>query len=140
MAAPKSLHVNVKQTDIDIADAHRKDSNQCMIVAAIERSLPEASYVNVDARRIAFTLDRVRYAFMTPPVAYTALMDFDAGRPVAPFSFRCNEPIVLRKRDYVRHQKGHPSRSHKKTGNGVMLRRRYMGLRMPVTAKAKKEE
>ncbi len=78
-----------------IKEAKKADSSYCMIAETIERARPHAVAVTVDLQAIRYT-DRKngeRYVWMTPPGAQKALIAFDQGEPVAPFTVSLRTPI-----------------------------------------------
>jgi hypothetical protein len=66
-----------------------RDTRHCMISDAVQRTVPGALFVDSDIRFIRFSLESTqrRYFYETPQRAAKALLDFDAGRPVKPFTF-----------------------------------------------------
>lgn len=83
----KRPRIEVTQKHIDTAK--RSVSSYCMISAAIKSSLPDAKAPQTDLQTIRFTNPKtgVRAAYLTPRVAQQALIDFDQGVEVKPFSF-----------------------------------------------------
>src|SRR5215510_473199 len=90
---PKQVRIPRPRFQItqDIIDnACRQDSRHCMIAEAVKKQIPNATKVIVDIATIRFTDQKkgFRYIYLTPPIAQKALVDFDDGISIAPFSFR----------------------------------------------------
>jgi hypothetical protein len=68
--------LNFEITDEDIAYARRKNRWNCAAVRAIQRTLPEATHVMVDAEHIRFSLasENTRYEFQTPKSMVTGII------------------------------------------------------------------
>lgn len=94
---PRSPRVHVVIDPETITGAVRRDSRHCMIAEAIKRAMPELTSVSVDVASIRFTEPkrRVRFTYMTPPIAQHALVDFDQGQQPEPFSFTLNRPAHI---------------------------------------------
>lgn len=78
----------------------QRDSSHCMIAEAVYAQIPGAAFVSVDLQTIRWT-DRKkgrRYIAFTPAVAQQALVDFDRGDPVKPFTIRATVVQTLRVR------------------------------------------
>jgi hypothetical protein len=90
-SAPKRLPRHTLEiTDEILQRACRRDSKKCMIVEAIRKQIPNAANISVDLQSIRWS-DRkagLRYTYMTPPQAQDALLRFDNGAEVKPFSFK----------------------------------------------------
>lgn len=78
--------------------AVRKNSHRCMIAEAIKEAEPHARRIVVDLQSIRWTDDQagVRYSFFTPPIAQEALLAFDQGEEVEPFTFELRSPASIR--------------------------------------------
>ena len=93
----------------NIAEGIKRDSSHCMIAEAVKSTLPGMRAVSVDLATIRFTdpSRKQRLVFLTPRVAQRALVDFDQGNQVEPFSFVLARPAqVLRS---ARHPAEHPT-------------------------------
>lgn len=81
----------VRVTEKDITKSTRELSVGCMTNVAVKRALKKAgihaSRVKTDEQTIDATADGVRRQMLTPDVARRAIIDYDAGLPVVPFSF-----------------------------------------------------
>lgn len=91
----------IEVTADDIKLAKPKDSGHCMIADALGRQRPDTRHRSVDLATIRWSDPRLgkRYVALTPPVAQRALLDFDHGRRVAPFTFRIRpvQVVAIRK-------------------------------------------
>ena len=92
MAKPttKGRRLDLEVTREMIAEGKKKDSSHCVVAEAIKAAVPTAANVSVDLATIRFS-DRKRgkrYVYLTPAVAQQALIDFDQGRKLVPFTFR----------------------------------------------------
>lgn len=77
--------------DIDLIEISKeRDSSHCMIAEAIRDVIPAAHSIAVDLQTIRFSLPekRLRYTYLTPRIAQTALVQFDQGTTPEPFDFR----------------------------------------------------
>lgn len=90
----KVLGVSVGQEEID--NAHRANSQKCMVHQSIERDYPTLKNIVVDKNQVRVTdPDRnVIYTFDMAPLAKAAILKWDAGEPVQPFSFKLRHPII----------------------------------------------
>ena len=90
----------VRITNEHITQAEKRNGHKCMIAEAIMESYRggEASFVRVDLQSIRFTdLEKgLRYYYFTPKRAQKALLNFDQGKHVEPFSFELREAQVRR--------------------------------------------
>lgn len=91
----KRYVIEVTQEDIDAAV--KGNSSRCAVATAIARQIGDAGHVIVDVQTIRFSrLDkRARLYYLTPPVVTSYIIDFDAGDPIEPFSFRLSHPIQV---------------------------------------------
>jgi hypothetical protein len=116
-----------------------KDSHQCMIADAVKEAYPNAQYILVDLQSIRFS-DRdkgKRYTYLTPPVAQSALLRFDAGdKAIEPFSFTLTKALVRGMGWQAQNNRTAPNRKgakkHAKTGKRrpvVSYKEREFGLR-----------
>lgn len=106
----------MKQTKIqvskqDIENAVRRNSHHCMIADAIKRQVPNAKYIMVDVQSTRFTDLKAgkRYCYFTPPIAQSALLAFDQGKPVKPFALTLCQGMI-RKSGW---QSNHPKQTRK---------------------------
>jgi hypothetical protein len=80
----------IKVTEEITTRACRSNSRHCVIVEAIREAVPTAVLITVDLQTIRWS-DKglgLRYIFLTPLPAQKALVRFDAGEPISPFSFQ----------------------------------------------------
>lgn len=85
-----SYRIHVLAEDISECRYQRQgDPKRCMISDAAQRAIPDALFPDTDMRYLRFSLERTqrRYFYDLPRAAQLALLDFDAGREVKPFSF-----------------------------------------------------
>jgi hypothetical protein len=84
--SPKIL---VRVTDDLIETALPKDSEHCMVADAVKVAFPTAKAVSVDLATVRFSdPDKgLRYIYLTPRFAQTALVEFDEGRRPHAFQF-----------------------------------------------------
>lgn len=89
------MKIAVKQTHINTAC--QRDSHHCMVADAI-RDQAKAKYILVDVQSIRWSdmKTRKRYVFLTPPKVQQAILQFDRGKPVAPFIFTLATPVKVR--------------------------------------------
>lgn len=90
MSGNATIRIDVLQEDItDCREARQGDPRRCMLSNAVQRAKPDALFPDCDLRFMRFSLASTekRYFYETPRKAMQALLDFDAGRPVKPFSF-----------------------------------------------------
>jgi hypothetical protein len=87
-AAYRKLRLDITQDIIDTALP--QNSSHCMIADAVKRALPDVKAISVDLTTIRFTdpVKRQRYIYLTPRSAQVALINFDQGNSVVPFSFQ----------------------------------------------------
>lgn len=86
-----------------VEHAKQRDSSHCMIADAI-REKTGAKYVLVDVQsiRLSNMRTRKRYTFLTPPIAQQAIIAFDQGKPIKPFSFSLRRAVTVRAVQHVR--------------------------------------
>lgn len=86
---PRPPRVKVNITQELVEQSKLADSSHCMIAEAVKIAYPDATKVSVDLQTIRFSnpAKRVRYIYLTPRLAQIALVQFDQGREVEPFSF-----------------------------------------------------
>lgn len=126
------IHVAPKQIDTSC----RRDSHHCMIADAVKVAIPDAQFILVDVQSIRYSIPgrQTRYCHLTPLSAQKAIIAFDRGKKVAPFSFTLPPVFSSRPMGWV----GQANRSGKKrhqyqpTGAKrlvVAYRERAFGLR-----------
>lgn len=94
----KQVTINV--TAGIIAEAERDMTGRCMITNAIKACVPGVSRVETDMQTIRFTRDGERETYFTPWDVQNALVLFDGGDAIEPFSFRlvyANRVILQRR-------------------------------------------
>ncbi len=93
--------VKIQVTEQNIRDACKADSRHCMIADAITAHLPGVRNISVDMMNIRWSDPSTgwRYIYMTPKPAQYALIDYDMGLPIEPFSFQVRSgfatPMIL---------------------------------------------
>lgn len=87
---PKAPKLKVEITKELFESSKQADSSHCMIAAAIQIAFPEATSVSVDLQtiRLSRPKKKLRYIYLTPRTAQKAIIEFDQGREVEPFSFQ----------------------------------------------------
>jgi hypothetical protein len=82
--------VRIQVTPEIIKDACRTDSRHCMIAEAIAAQLPGVRNISVDMMTIRWSdpTKGWRYIYLTPKPAQHALIRYDMGLDVQPFSFQ----------------------------------------------------
>lgn len=89
------MHVTV--TRDDILWAKQQNRWNCAIVRAIQRQMPEATFVRVDAEKIAYTENGHRYFHPTPQIAIDKVIKpFDEGREVKPIGFNVKPAVQIK--------------------------------------------
>ncbi len=88
--------MKIKIDRTHIAKAIKGDAQHCMIAEAIREKHPEARWVMVDAQLIRWTnrKEGIRVKYLTPRPAQQALLRFDLGESIPPFSISLASPIV----------------------------------------------
>lgn len=78
-----------------IANAIKADSHHCMIADAIKKRIPKAQYISVDLQSVRFTDpdEGIRYKYFTPLFGQQALVKFDRGDVVKPFTITLKDGI-----------------------------------------------
>ena len=89
-----AFRVNVTRTDIDHAE--RESSSRCVVANAIYRSIPGATFVDVNQQTTRFTWRGRRYLFLTPNIAQWSLVAFDAGHKQEPFRFSLRDAMYIK--------------------------------------------
>lgn len=92
------MKITVRKEQIE--NSRRKDSHHCMIADAIHEHVPWAKYISVDVQAIKFSdVDaKTRFIFLTPPVAQNAILRWDRGIEIQPFSFLLVDPVIKKVR------------------------------------------
>src|SRR5262245_19379540 len=87
MKLAHNLKISVPKEVIE--SSVKKDSRLCMIANSIQGRIPWARHISVDVQTIRFnnTKTRKRFVYLTPHEAQKALILFDHGVRVDPFSF-----------------------------------------------------
>jgi len=96
---PKTKHADVSVTEVHIAEAERDATGRCMVAEAIKSSIPGVSRVQVDMQTIRFTRNGERETYFTPWDVGNAIVRFDGGDSIEPFTFRLffrNRVIIQR--------------------------------------------
>jgi len=124
------MKIAVTQEHID--RSVKGNSHHCMIADAIREAIPSARYILVDLQSIRWsdTTGDEREFFFTPPIAQAAIVAFDQGRAMKPFTFTLASPVRTRK--IRRHWTGDPAvlkkiqtRHEKKRSTTKLARRAY---------------
>jgi hypothetical protein len=98
MPAPsKTKSVDIDVTEAHITEAERDVTGRCMVAEAIKASVPGVSHVQIDMQTIRFTRNGERETYFTPWDVQNAIVRFDGGDPIEPFTFR----LVFRNRVIV---------------------------------------
>ena len=86
--------MKIPVTSEQITTAKQRDSQHCMIADAIRDRL-NATFVSVDIQAIRFSVPAkdTRFVYLTPPEVQRAILAFDKGAPIKPFSFTLNNPV-----------------------------------------------
>jgi len=89
MSYPKAPQVKVRVAAEDINKAIPKHSGHCMISDSIKRVYPQYTHVATDIQTIRFTdpTKGLRYTYLTPRMAQSALLSFDQEIKPEPFEF-----------------------------------------------------
>lgn len=94
-ASKKTIRVHV--TSEHIEKATKGSSSHCMIADAIKSADKNLRAVSVDLGSIRVTDPKKnqRYIYLTPPIAQVALVRFDHGLEMTPFSFALRSPAQV---------------------------------------------
>ena len=116
----------------EIEKAHRANSKKCMIVRSIERDYPTLTRIVVQKNDVRVTdPDRnVIYTFDMAPLARAAILKWDMGEPVEPFTFKLRHPVI-RERMIKKHT------GHMGTAGNKPATRSLGVLRHPKTAESR---
>ena len=96
--APKGYvsRVKIQVTAENIQNACKANTNYCMIAEAIKAQLPGVRNVSVDMMHVRWSDPEKgwRYIYMTPKPAQYALIRYDMGLEIEPFSFQVRTGIA----------------------------------------------
>ena len=86
---PTAPRIKVEITAERIANSIKRDSRHCMISEAVKEAAPFASDVRTDVAfiRVRNPERRLDYHYATPKIAVKALVDWDEGIEIEPFTF-----------------------------------------------------
>jgi hypothetical protein len=106
----KRLTVKVNQEEIE--NAMRANSKKCMIQQSIERDYPILENISVDRNLVRATDPErnVIYTFDIAALAKAAILKWDSGESIGPFSFTLRHPVV---RERVKRKDGYMRPKHK---------------------------
>jgi hypothetical protein len=133
-------NIKVNVTADHIANACQTDSHHCMVADAIHDRLAWATYVQVDTQSVRFNNRQQgkRYIYLTPPEAQRAIVLFDQGAKIKPFSFTLSRgylkvrPMQARRTDAAirrQRQKQRTLRTRRAAPRSVPSMYREFGLR-----------
>jgi hypothetical protein len=123
----RQITVEQKHIDLGLPDS----SAMCMIAEAVKDQVPGCTKVHVDMQTVRWTgKDGIRRTYLTPAVAQSALVRFDAGDDVKPFTFRLSRLIHTTKAKNQNKAKAEHSPS------GVSNRARVAGRAVPMLGNA----
>lgn len=125
-------NVMIEIRDVDIEHGRPRDSRHCMIAKAIERAVPQATFIAVDLATIRWTdlAKGERYVFLTPRVAQNHLVKFDKAKPIEPIAFRLSRAQVSKSgagRARTPEQLARKAAGAKKKREATKLERTYQG-------------
>jgi hypothetical protein len=102
--------------------ATERDSRHCMIAEAIKEAHPHFRNILVDLATIRWTNPRTqkRYVCLTPEPAAQALVAFDQGEPIEPFSFNATPIQVTANEKGDRRSERFPKRLHVHEGQTMI--------------------
>src|SRR6516165_8567350 len=111
---PKS---KIRVTSEIIEQACRTNKRTCMISESIRNQLKGVTAITTDLMTVRYSDPEkgLRYIFHTPRTAQVALMRFDAGKPIKPFTFRLRggQVVSMVKRDGSREKQRHNLGRHR---------------------------
>ena len=97
--APKGYlsRVKIQVTAENIKDACRADSRHCMIAEAIKAQFPNVRNISVDMMNVRWSdpAKGWRYIYLTPKPAQYALINYDRGLKIEPFSFQVRTGLAV---------------------------------------------
>lgn len=87
---PRAPQLDCEVTKEILATARIADSSHCMSAAAVLAARPNAFKISVDLQTIRFSdrIRRLRFIYLTPRLVQQAIVLWDQGQKVEPFSFR----------------------------------------------------
>jgi hypothetical protein len=88
------MSVDIEVTQEAIVFACKASDSQCMIANAI-RASEGRTRIEVDLATIRWTEKGKRRTWLTPPVAQRALVAFDQGDEIEPFTLRLHHPAQV---------------------------------------------
>lgn len=95
--ASGSPHLVLEVTDAILEASKVRDSGHCMLAEAVKTAYPRATHVSVDLATIRFTdkdLNK-RFVYLTPITAQEALIDFDQGVNLLPFTVHLRRAAMV---------------------------------------------
>ena len=126
-----SYRIHVTQQDIDQCRyARQGDPHHCMISDAVQRAIPDALFPDTDLRYVRFSREATqrRYFYDLPQRPRHALLDFDDGLEVKPFSFTISRGYSEIRRTKQAGFIRRPSRPHSTKTRRQPPRKREHGL------------
>lgn len=110
-------NIKVEVSKENVGRACERNSHCCMVADAVRDRLPWATFIQVDTQSIRFNNRKQgkRYIYLTPPEAQKAIVLFDQGVKVRPFSFTLSQGYMKVQTMRARNKKAKKtSRSYKK--------------------------
>lgn len=101
------LNPNVQVKKENVERSCQRNSHCCMVADAIRDRFPWARHIDVDIQTIRFNnrKEGKRYIYLTPPEVAKAIILFDQGVKVSPFSFKLQQAFLKVKTMRARHKK-----------------------------------
>jgi hypothetical protein len=101
------LNPNITVKPENVERSCKANSHCCMVADAIRDRFPWATFIEVDIQTIRFNnrQDGKRYIYLTPPEVAKAIILFDQGVKVSPFSFKLQQAFMKVKTMRARHKK-----------------------------------
>lgn len=127
--------MKIHVTPARIDESTRRNSGHCMIADSLKDAIPDAQFILVDVQSIRYSIPgrQVRYLHLTPLKAQRAIIAFDRGKKVAPFSFTLPPVFSSRPMGWVgQARRKTKRRQYTATGKNrlvVAYRERAFGLR-----------
>lgn len=105
-----AIRVHVSRTLVE--DSMMRNSSHCMVAEAIKECVPNAGHVSVDMLTIRYTDPEkgLRYTHLTPRSVAKAIIMFDQGAVVEPFSFELRKPAQIRRSGWRANHMNSPER------------------------------
>lgn len=126
-----NLKINV--TNENIARACERNSHCCMVADAVRDRLKWATFIDVDVQSIRFNDKKkgIRYIYLTPSEVQKAIILFDQGIKVTPFSFHLSQGFMKVRTMRARHKPAvKTSRQYKRNPSKITPKHyREFGLR-----------